>query len=415
MNFDVFEAQLAAYHASLNGGPPVPGCKELLFLRAALQYQPDNVYVLNRLASLAFELGCAGESMQAARKSLAIQTTPEAQEIVDMIHDPFPPPTITLEISTVCTLRCPLCHLGRGLIDRAGRFMHHDAFTTIWDKIKATTTTVCMTGLGESFLNPDIYKILETIDDKAEVQIDTNGNADIDAARLMHANINKIYFSIDGADVETYEKYRKGGNFNRAVKNTRAMVAARGAKRKPWIAFKTVVFSHNEDKLENIKEFARDLGVDEFKADPCVYEPAFGSEYLYLLARDPAWHRVKAVDFTTGRVYPMHERDSCHCTVPMNMIFIDVDGNVGPCCSTFPMPILGNLQVQSLEEIWTSEAARVFRAAALENRYAVPACRRCSFPLPSMGHCFDGTCLEEKREEIPLTATHLPLPFQEKK
>ena len=66
------------------------------------------------------------------------------------------------------------------------------------------------------------------------------------------------------------------------------------------------------------------------------------------------------------------------CHYPWTWLMVTSDGNVRPCC--FATGILGNLEEQSMEEIWNGPIAVALREHVLQDRIH-PVCSRavCKF------------------------------------
>jgi hypothetical protein len=75
-----------------------------------------------------------------------------------------------------------------------------------------------------------------------------------------------VTFSIDGATPESYVKYRRRGDFEKAIRNLRfAVDEKRGAGRDvPFINWRYILFTHNdgEQEMQRAREMAAGIGVD---------------------------------------------------------------------------------------------------------------------------------------------------------
>lgn len=101
-----------------------------------------------------------------------------------------------------------------------------------------------------------------------------------------------VIFSVDGWDQQSNEQYRVNSNFFSIIEGIQEMVKSAAS-----IHWSTILFKFNSDKIENIRELARSLGVDYFtlvkstkfgvpwvkegEVDPLEPETKFVSEFAY--------------------------------------------------------------------------------------------------------------------------------------
>jgi len=383
-----------------------------LLLKEIMKYLPNHTGLLNQISIQLLRWGLLGEALQILDKSLSLDGNKQAHEIMNTFSNPPMPSTVTLELSTVCNLRCPLCYTGARTLKRMGRYMKYKDFCNIWKEIRDHTKMLIIVGQGETFLNKDVYRILDSIQGASYVYIDTNGNIPLNHQKIISTGVDEIVFSIDGINQETYAIYRQKGKFDIAVDNLRSMakVKKQMKSQKPKIVFKYVVFKHTEEFIEQARQISVSLGADDFRIEPCTFEPPFGFEALKkFMPTGDQWRRIEAIDFENGTIWPIKERYSSRCSVPFSNIYITVDGDVGPCCGVDQnrIPILGNLLNQSLMDIWHSEIARSFRMKVLRNRHEERSCDHCSYPMNHLGRCFDGILVEANHYIIPDTATRI--------
>jgi MoaA/NifB/PqqE/SkfB family radical SAM enzyme len=131
-----------------------------------------------------------------------------------------------IDICNVCNLKCPLCPTGTDCTKRKKQIMTFENYKIIFDKIKNYAFTVNLYNWGEPFLNKDFIKILEySKKNKTGVLLSTNLNFMKDEIidSMIKLKLDKIVVSLDGASQETYEKYRRGGDFERVVLNLKKL------------------------------------------------------------------------------------------------------------------------------------------------------------------------------------------------
>ncbi len=375
-----------------------------LLLRSALQYFPDNTEYLNTLARVMHANNMSWECYKLARHSHEINGNADAAEILRQIEYPPFPVNVTFEIATICNLRCPLCEYGTGNLNRPQKLMTFEQFERAWTMLAPTTQRLTMVGYGESFLNPDIYRMLDLVPEQVYVYIDTNGNVDLNCEQIIKKGVNEIVFAVDGINQEMYEQYRVGGNLDRVLTNIRTLINTkqRLGRSNPFVTFKFILFKHTEMYVDQALAMARQLGVDRVRVEPCHTYPHFGKDNIDRFAPVHTKQRIRYVDFEHHEICPTADRLAFHCTVPYTRTVITIDGDVIPCCSgKVENIIFGNVFEHSFIDIWHSETARNFRRKVLKNRWQVPGCRVCSESLFHFGKFLDGTCLADEPVVIP--------------
>jgi len=362
-------------------------------------------FYLRQLSKCLYHLGQQGE----AYKALSLLPPDQIGDLDGLIsiyeHNVPDQTNMTIEIITKCNLRCPLCVGGgdkRSDYDKLGRRMSLDDFKTIWDRVRDYTGLAILVGLGETFLHPQVYEIIEYID--KPIHIDTNGNVPLDHERVARSNVSHLIFSIDGIDQRTYEKYRVGGHFSKAVQNLEQMVAAkRRLGRGPVITFKYIVFKHNEMYVRQAADLARQIGVDHFQVSECGI--GLGTDWelarQFIPCGKNAVSRIECVDYKNNVVYPRPDLDSPHCTATFNNSVVCIDGSVRPCCGSNHDRVFGNLFEKSFLEIWKSESYKNFRLETILNKFKFSDCRFCLMPNMTLGTLFDGTELEYTKRGRP--------------
>ena len=114
---------------------------------------------------------------------------------------------------------------------------------------------------GEPFARPDIFELIEAVTEKkqAELIILTNGmlfqGARLDRLSQFSRELLQVQISLDGAVVETNDRYRGDGSFKRIAEGTQA-VAGLGFP----VSLTTVVTQENLEELPLITQLVKDWG-----------------------------------------------------------------------------------------------------------------------------------------------------------
>ncbi|MDR1040457.1 MAG: radical SAM protein [Deltaproteobacteria bacterium] len=374
--------------------------KDICLAAHALKYDAFRDKSLQIISDLCATGGYIGEAYRAAT-SLPDERYNDRTGLLSKINTKLPPQkslAVSLETISFCNIRCPLCsnakQSGKNYYQH-GKLMTFDVFKRIWDDISPFVSLLILVGQGETFMHPDIYKMLEYVK-PTPVHIDTNGNAKIDAKRVVESSLQSLLFSVDGVDQRTYEKYRVGGDFEKCMDNMRKVVAAkREARRGPDIVWKYILFKHTEPYVQEFKQMAQQIGVNKIEFVPCVVDPKNTEELIrefMPVGLSPADTTVRYVDFANRTLGLNAESDSPYCHAGINNPHIRINGDINICCSSYD-PV-GNVLEGGFIKNWNSEEYTRQRKQALTNRYALPECRACSRRQNNLGRIFEGTVLE---------------------
>lgn len=415
---DIFRHSLGALLGERNPGPPsgaideaaIKRLREICIALSALKYDGLRTKTLTLLSELFMANGNPGEAYRAA--SLVPEGSfPDRGGVLSLVGAPLPRAgslNVSLEIISYCNMRCPLCTNSAGsgkTYAQHGKIMPFQTFRRIWDDIGPYTGLLILVGQGETFLHPDIYRILDYVK-PTPVHIDTNGNVRLHPERLIGTSLSKLLFSLDGVDQRTYGKYRVGGSFEKGLDGLRSMIAAkRAAGRGPQLVWKYVVFKHNEAYLDRLHAMSREIGAESLLIVPCQVVPSNTESLIreFLpVGLSPLNANIKYVDFENDTLGINDEQDSPYCPAPLSNPHIRVNGDLEVCCSSYA-PV-GNVLKDAFAKIWQSEGYARLRKQILSDRYSVAECRRCSRAQFNYGRIFNGTPLEYPKAPEPSPA-----------
>lgn len=142
------------------------------------------------------------------------------------------PKVVLIDTTSFCNLKCSMC-IHREMKRKKG-IMPWDIFTKIIDEIKEEDRNikVWMVFFGEALLlkkrKPGIFDMIRYAKDKGLTNVVLNSNANLmdEAAsrNLIESGIDAVYIGIDAFNPETYNKIRVGGDYDRVVENTLALL-----------------------------------------------------------------------------------------------------------------------------------------------------------------------------------------------
>ncbi|MCR4662880.1 MAG: radical SAM protein [Endomicrobiaceae bacterium] len=234
---------------------------------------------------------------------------------------------MVLDTISYCNLECNCCPTGRKLNTRAKTIMSLEQVSKILDYFGNYLKEIVLFNWGEPLLNPNITEVIKEIKkNDIFVTLSTNLNVNIDeqkANELISSGLDRLICSIDGTSQETYEKYRKKGDFDKAFNNLKLLInTKRNLKSKtPFIEWQFLVFKHNEHEIEQAEKLAKEIRVDNLnlRAPWCPPEMVSTIDKYnnYIMNKDK--QEYKPVDK--------------YCNWLWNAIVINANGSVSPCCS----------------------------------------------------------------------------------
>jgi len=185
----------------------------------------------------------------------------------------FTPPRngIMVENTVLCNLKCHFCQREQVMKTRSQYSMSLADMERVAQMVREYgIKQISFLNLGEPFISKSIYEELGLLKQySAEVSLRSSTNGlfvDTDRKRDAAMMLDYMYFSIDGPCQEVLEKYQVGGDFERAYRNMRDLVAYRDARgaTKPVIEWKYVVFCWNdsEEHVHEAVDLAQEAGVD---------------------------------------------------------------------------------------------------------------------------------------------------------
>ena len=320
----------------------------------------------------------------------------KAEEILKQAEIDWPPESVSIDISTKCNLRCPMC-MSNG--DAEGR-AQYTKIQFDWREIadffiKNGAKTLFMGSLGESFLKKDTLLFMDAVKDHVrDFAFSTNATAVDPAyiAEIAKFNVSSIRISCDAGDPISYPIWRLGADYETFETNVREFVKYFGDK----VFIHSVLFKENMDSIRTLPEFAQNLGVKTIEIhglkrrgatirnglhatnlqETCsVLNEIFAKEKktgvkavtTFILPDEEM--SLRAWMLTNGRI---GSRDFQHtvaeprCHEPWRMVNIAHHGELSPCCGGFEgQKLNGHPFKTDVEKIINARAGLMLRALTI--------------------------------------------------
>ena len=293
------------------------------------------------------------------------------------------PPVLMAEPTDVCNLRCPLCPSGALTLTRPRGYMDLALFQRVVDALADRLCLVLLWNQGEPLLHPDFCAMARYASEKRiPTMTSTNGNwpraLEADPTPLVRSGLRELIVSLDGATSETYRVYRKGGDFERVMRNIRNVQRVKRELRSPTplVTLQFIVMRHNEGELEDIRRLARELGVERLAIKTCqVYTEEEAETYL---PGDEQFTRYERSPDGGFRMKVKNLPNVCR-HLWFNTV-VNWEGTVTPCCfdkdAEFPLGQVANGTPFSVQ--WHGPAYQTFRRQVMERRSEIAMCTNCS-------------------------------------
>ena len=266
------------------------------------------------------------------------------------------PIRMCIELTNRCNLNCPFCLVGQqnskestehDELDRDMGGMNLDLCKKIiLDAKRFGIKEINLTFQGE----PLMYKrkwFLELVrlcrQEGLKSIVYTNGLLldPMYSRDIIKSGMEEIRFSVDGITQDAYEKNRVGGKFETVWKNMRDMVnIAKEENSNVKLIWQFIALRNIEHQIEKARTMAKEIGI--------IFEVKTFAESVPELAPKNINYRRKLKHLPCTDIYAQS--------------LVYWNGDVVPCCYDLEgKEIMGNLNNNTMEEIWNGEKYNNFR------------------------------------------------------
>lgn len=298
----------------------------------------------------------------------------------------FPyPRVVRIEPSSLCNLKCIHCPIGTRRDIKRGN-MSDKVFCKIIDELKTygSVDVVVLYHGGESFLNKNIFKMIEVLKSMGIrfIKTVTNGMVIKDEMlpKIIKSRLDSIEFSLDGLSPEENNQIRKGGDYYQIISTVRKLLSMKikfqATKPDIYIAntqIPTEAEIKNKVKVSTPKHilnyFSHFEGKIGFKNIYMIKWPGFDCLDNYKLVEGPG---------------AKNSHPSNYCDHVIETITFRWNGDVVPCCYDITSNyVIGNIMEESLSEIWNNERYKQLRRSIHLRKY-LPLCAECNVIKPEL-------------------------------
>jgi radical SAM protein with 4Fe4S-binding SPASM domain len=288
------------------------------------------------------------------------------------------PISYSIEPTNHCNLKCPECPSGLGALTRPLGLLNPDDFKRLIDEIKETGFYIQLFFQGEPYINKKLPEMIRYArKNKVYISISTNGHFinENNVDYILENVPDKLIFSMDGLDEESYQNYRVGGTFAQADAGLRALVKRKKElnKKYPFVEFQFIVMKQNEHQLNDVLAYGKDVGVNKV-----VFKTMQISSYENAIKFLPSNKKYRRYKVENGTFHIRQELKN-HCFALWRTSVITWDGKVVPCCFDKDANFeLGIVNGRTFKDVWNSDEYNSFRKKILSDRKSVSMCTNCT-------------------------------------
>ena len=309
------------------------------------------------------------------------------------------PRAVHLTLTDRCNMKCQFCYLEKY---KARWDMPEKACNEIMDIFPCLQRLVWQG--GEAFLHP---KFLEMLVESAkfpdiEQTMITNASFIDEKWVEIFEKIPKFNFvvSLESVNKEMYEHFRRGGKFELLKRNIGLLNEARKKNVDGiQLSLTTIVMKSNYKEMEDIVDFAVSNGFHNITINPLYLNGTEfnAGEYIAPDAPDLQNHfnnimpsilekvnrnriffndrfsvarkELRSQCFSDSVEQDRKANDQLLCHAPWQQLFIETGGDVNPNCYC-RSHIIGNVNVNSISEIWNGSILQKMRQDIIAKNYA---------------------------------------------
>lgn len=304
------------------------------------------------------------------------------------------PSNVMIELGNHCNLHCITCAREYAYGKQMDKgYMLLGQARAIVDELYPYLDSVGLTGMGETFLYPQLKEIASYIKSrKRSIVISLSTNANIphfkEKAEAVLPFVDTIQVSTDGIG-EVYESVRINARFD-VLKENLGWLVPKARQHKVDVMVNMVLTRENYHQMADMVRLMDELGIRyvNFTYFNLACVTNLDRSY-YRLYETPEFHSALAAVREEARKHPQVEVTGLDfpgspsfqkCPFPWSHFYITWDGYMVPCCGKpFPKELhFGNVFERGVMPVLNGESYHAFRRLWQEN--TTPSfCEKCHF------------------------------------
>ncbi len=298
-------------------------------------------------------------------------------EIPKTLKIPKFPLHLDIEASNKCNLKCPMCPRTVRITEgkwRAERNFNFSLYKKVLDEGgKKGLCALNLNHSGEPLLHPSLPEMIKYAKDVGilDVFFHTNGTLLTEkmSRKLVTSGLDRMVISFDSPYREKYNRIRIGADYDQVFDNIKKMKDV-----KKELKSLTPITRINMVKFLDIEKKEIDDAVNLFSK---IVDIVGFLDYVdYDLVFSNIGNKIE---------FPENYISNFICTQPLTRMTLYEDGRVFPCCwDSYELYCIGDVNKNSLENIWTSDKLEFLRKKHSEGKFfEIPMCKNCIYALES--------------------------------
>lgn len=214
------------------------------------------------------------------------------------------PGRLFVEPCVSCNLSCleACCNHENGIhFTRHNRLLDYNVYRKVIDELGPSLHRIDFFNYGESFIHPKAIDMIDYAKSRyPQIYLfcSTNGlllNTEEKLQRLVSSGIDEITFSVDGARQETYQIYRRGGDFTKVFQIMKRLVEVKKEQNSetPFINWRYILFRWNDsdEEMNLARNLAAEIDLDKLCWEITDHPENSASERF--VAGRPEYERIR--------------------------------------------------------------------------------------------------------------------------
>jgi len=263
------------------------------------------------------------------------------------------PNCLVIESTNRCNLDCIMCP--RGTMTRATGAMDSGLFKKIIDEAVGKVEFIYFHFFGEPLLTDHIFDFIEYASGKGITTAMSTNAVLLDARtakKFLESKLGLLIVSIDSLNKDVYEKIRRNGDFEKVIANVEGFVEMFSNTKSTLSAtIQMIEMADNRGEIETfLSRWNNVPGLNVLIKRLDNYAGQYEN------AAQPSGHNCQGAN-------------SKICAEPWKTMVIGWDGKVLPCHNDYNYKVvLGDLNSQSIPDVWNGSKMQEFRLMQLEGR-----------------------------------------------
>ncbi|MCS7162535.1 MAG: SPASM domain-containing protein [Bacteroidia bacterium] len=294
-------------------------------------------------------------------------------------HPPAYPLFLSIEPTTACNLRCPLCLSGTRGFTRPKGTLDPELLAQLLQELHPYLWGVLFYFQGEPLLHPALPQLISYASRyRLLTSLSTNGHllTEERCYQLILAGLTHIRISLDGMTPTSYAQYRRGGHLEEVLVGIARLLSLRQALRSlfPLVEVQFIVFRHNLAEIEAFRRWAKSHPIDRIRLKTAHLPELTPAAYAEWIPPEFSRYAPDATGHPRLRKPPPNR-----CWRLWRATEITWDGRVVPCCfDKDARYMFGQLGKRGFTSIWRGPQAEAFRRQVFQNRESIDICQNCT-------------------------------------